>query len=142
MGYYGFNSKKYSLVIQKGYLDSSKKTYINLGKTNIQNSSDSDVMVSIQNDRMHYITTMYKQTNKDIVLPEGQYQITSWINIESNEEPYQKLNIDSYNPKTGSLFSESEVFLSLQKPLIVKKNIENTLILPKTGMYNTGVTTK
>jgi hypothetical protein len=129
-------------VIQKGYLDSSKKTYLYLGKTNIQNSSDSDVMVSIQNDKMHYITTMYKQTNKDIVLPEGQYQITSWINIESNEEPYQKLNIDSYNPKTGSLFSESEVFLSLQKPLIVKKNIENTLILPKTGMYNTGVTTK
>jgi hypothetical protein len=129
-------------VIHKGYQDSSKKTYLYLGKTNIQNSSDSDVMVSIQNDKMHYITTMYKQTNKDIVLPEGQYQITSWINIESNEEPYQKLNIDSYNPKTGSLFSESEVFLSLQKPLIVKKNIENTLILPKTGMYNTGVTTK
>jgi hypothetical protein len=142
LGYYGFNSKKYSTVIHKGYQDSSKKTYLYLGKTNIQNSSDSDVMVSIQNDKMHYITTMYKQTNKDIVLPEGQYQITSWINIESNEEPYQKLNIDSYNPKTGSLFSESEVFLSLQKPLIVKKNIENTLILPKTGMYNTGVTTK
>jgi hypothetical protein len=99
-------------------------------------------MISIQNDKIHYIATMYKQTNKDIILPEGQYQITSWINIESNEEPYQKLNIDSYNPKTGSLFSESEVFLSLQKPLIVKKNIENTLILPKTGMYNTGVTTK
>jgi hypothetical protein len=142
LGYYGFNSTKYSTVIHKGFQDSSKKTYLYLGKTNIQNSSDSNVMVSIQNDKMHYITTMYKQTNKDIVLPEGQYQITSWINIESNEEPYQKLNIDSYNPKTGKLFSESEVFLSLQKPLIVKKNIENTLILPKTGMYNTGVTTK
>ncbi|MFM2255011.1 MAG: hypothetical protein RLZZ47_500 [Bacteroidota bacterium] len=87
------------MVIQKGYLDSSKKTYINLGKTNIQNSSDSDVMISIQNDKIHYIATIYKQTNKDIILPEGQYQITSWINIESNEEPYQKLLI---LPKIGT----------------------------------------
>jgi len=30
----------------------------------------------------------------------------------------------------------------LEMPLIIKKDIVNTLILPKTGTYNTGVTTK
>lgn len=142
LGYYGFNSKSYSKKINQLYLDSSKKSYINLGETNIQNLSDSDVMVSIQNDKMHYITKLNKQSNKDIILPEGQYQITTWINIESIKEPYQKLNIDSYNPKTKALFTESEVFVLLEKPLIIKKDIVNTLILPKTGTYNTGVTTK
>lgn len=142
LGYYGFNSNSYSKKIDPLYLDSSKKSYINLGETNIQNLSDSDVMVSIQNDKMHYITQLNKQSNKDIILPEGQYQITTWINIESINEPYQKLNIDSYNPMTKALFTESEVFVLLEKPLIIKKDIVNTLILPKTGTYNTGVTTK
>jgi hypothetical protein len=79
----------------------------------------------------------------NIVLPEGTYNWVSWINSHQiSKYPSQPLNIDGSTLGINLEEYEGERFYFSSKPWIVKKNLDNTLILPDLGLYNTGITTK
>lgn len=142
---YGYNSSNYCQKINgltsiNNTNDTIKKNYTNLGKVLLTNPMDSVIMVRITSSKMDYIVEIKNKFTVSILLPEGQYQTVYWIN--NLKEEYQYLNIDGYNFRDNDISLYPELFHIPMKPLLIKKNLDNTLILPKIGTYNTGVTTK
>lgn len=143
LGLYGFNSIRYHSSFSKLKNDSIKRTYIQLSKNTIQNNSDSTVNIKIFNSQINYIVTLSHKEQVNIVLPEGTYNWVSWINsYQISNYPSQPLNIDGSTLGINLEEHEGERFYFSSKPWIVKKNLDNTLILPDLGLYNTGITTK
>ncbi|MFM6951662.1 MAG: hypothetical protein ACKOXR_00780 [Bacteroidota bacterium] len=143
LGLYGFNTSNYSSTYHTSKGDTVKHTFITLSKNTIQNNTDSTVYIRVFNNQINYILKLSKLQQTQIILPEGLYSWVSWIHSNpKNNDLSQPLNIDGSDLFVSDINTQQESFYSSPKPWIVKKNLENTLILPELSLYNTGITTK
>lgn len=143
LGLYGFNTSNYSSTYHTSKGDTVKHTFIALSKNTIQNNTDSTVYIRVFNNQINYILKLSKLQQTQIILPEGLYSWVSWIHSNpKNNDLSQPLNIDGSDLFVSDINTQQESFYSSTKPWIVKKNLENTLILPELSLYNTGITTK
>lgn len=143
LGLYGFNTSNYSSTYHTSKGDTVKHTFIALSKNTIQNNTDSTVYIRVFNNQINYIFKLSKLQQTQIILPEGLYSWVSWIHSNpKNNDRSQPLNIDGSDLFVSDINTQQESFYSSTKPWIVKKNLENTLILPELSLYNTGITTK
>jgi hypothetical protein len=140
LGWYGFNSKKYHTGYIKNPTDSSKKQFYFLTKNTITNPVDTAIHLRIFSNQINFIIRIPAKSEKELYLPEGTYNWISWVN---NTQPMnQELNIDGYDHEKHIPLDEPELFYPSSKPWILKKNLNNTLILPNSALYNTGITSK
>lgn len=143
LGLYGFNTSNYSSTYHTSQDDTVKQSFIALSKNTIQNNTDTTVYIRVFNNQINYILILGKLQQTQIILPEGSYSWVSWIHSnQENDDLSQPLNIDGSYLFVNDINMQQESFYSSLKPWIVKKNLENTLILPELSLYNTGITTK
>lgn len=143
LGLYGFNTSNYSSTYHTSQDDTVKHSFIALSKNTIQNNTDTTVYIRVFNNQINYILILGKLQQTQIILPEGSYSWVSWIHSnQENDDLSQPLNIDGSYLFVNDINMQQESFYSSLKPWIVKKNLENTLILPELSLYNTGITTK
>jgi len=143
LGLYGFNTSNYSSTYHTSQDDTVKHSFIALSKNTIQNNTDSTVYIRVFNNQINYVLILGKLQQTQIILPEGSYSWVSWIHSnQENDDLSQPLNIDGSDLFVSDINMQQESFYSSLKPWIVKKNLENTLILPELSLYNTGITTK
>ena len=140
LGIYGFNHPAYfTKKTITAQVDTVKRTYVNLSKNTITNPTDVNVMIRIHNKQINYIYSIGANQSVEVILSEGNYDWTAWINDEQSSN--QLLNIEGYDFGLSKPLDNPESFFVTQKPWIIKKNLNNTLILPKKDTYNTGITT-
>lgn len=143
LAYYGFNHNQYHHKYSKKSTDTLKTNLDYMSTLEIKSNNIDTIMVQIKNKMYDYILKVNGRDSVKIIIPEGQYQILSWINITSgNNNHYQLLNIDGYNFIEKKPLATQELFHQLKDLVTIKRNLENTLILPDINMYNTGVTSQ
>lgn len=127
-----------TLPYRYSIIPSKKKNVIVLGKVELVNEDSITQYLYIYNNKSGFITSVSGRSKQIFILPNGKYQILHWIKREglNSRETNNKYLLElpnQTNEYQGSLFYRNE------KDIVVDNNIENTLILPKKMLFNTGI---
>ncbi|MEY4315076.1 MAG: hypothetical protein RI977_453, partial [Bacteroidota bacterium] len=85
----------------------------------ITNPTDVNVMIRIHNKQINYIYSIGANQSLEVILSEGNYDWTAWINDEQSSNLL--LNIEGYDFGLSKPLDNPESFFVTQKPWIIKK---------------------
>ena len=143
--YYTINSSLDTIVVKTPYhynynnSAQTNKKKIKTGLLTIRNPNKYTIYNSIDIGLSQFIVKVEGNSSDSFYLPEGSYNIMSWIpNLNTNNS--LSPNIIDYQNQIP--LDNREMIFKPKNSVIVSSKLDNTLILPEINSFNTGITFK